>query len=100
MTLFRWTHRKSDVDEFQKMAASEVKDEAKAVVKVPTDEELLAALIPARQHYQRLTDLGARGRLIEGRVLDALKAPLTEAELEHIKYTEMHQEADVDGLYS
>ena len=96
MTQFRWTHRRSDVDRFLKMAASEVKDD----VKVPTDEELFAALIPMRQHYSRMTDLGASGRLIEARVLDALKAPLTEAELEHIKYTDMHKAADVDGLYS
>jgi phage terminase large subunit len=29
-----------------------------------------------------------------------LKAPLTEAELEHIKYTDMHKAADVDGIYT
>ena len=92
MVLWRMTHRRSDVDRFQKMLQREVKR--------PTDDELLEALIPMRQHYTRMTDLGASGRLIEARVLDALKAPLTEAELEHLKYTEMHQEADVDGLYS
>ena len=29
-----------------------------------------------------------------------LKAPLTEAELEHLKYMEMYQEADVNGINS
>ena len=96
MTQFRWTHRRSDVDRFLKMAKSEVKDDVKA----PTDEELFAALIPMRQHYSRMTKYGASGRLIQARVLNALKCPLTEAELETLKYKAIHEEADVDGLYS
>ena len=92
MILMKSTHRKS--------AKSIHAVGGEDTVKCPSDEELLAALIPMRQHYSRMTDLGASGRLIEARVLDALKAPLTEAELEHIKYTAMHKAADVNGIYT